>query len=186
MHMVHLAKRWTVEDVQTLPDDGNRYEVVDGELLVTPAPSHAHQRMVLALAHRLMHHLGKHGPHEVLVSPAEVRLGANAMVQPDLFVVPRPAGRPSSWSELALPLLVVEVLSPSTARSDRFVKRRLYQREGILEYWIVDLDARAIERWRPADERPELLDDRIEWQPSEAEAPFVLELEPLFREVLDG
>ena len=63
------------------------------------------------------------------------------------------------------PLLAVEVLSPSTARADRTVKRRLYQRAGVPEYWIVDLEARLVERWRPADERPEVLTDTLTWRP---------------------
>jgi Uma2 family endonuclease len=77
---------------------------------------------------------------------------------------------------------VVEILSPSTARFDRIVKRRRFQKAGI-EYWIVDLDARAVERWRPQDERPEIVDERLTWHPEGAARPLKLELVQFFREV---
>lgn len=73
-------------------------------------------------------------------------------------------GKPENWNDAKRLLLVVEALSPSTAHADRFEKRRLYQQQGIPEYWIVDTDARIIDRWRPGDERPEMIGDVIEWQ----------------------
>ena len=77
-------------------------------------------------------------------------------------------------------LLAIEVRSPSTAAVDQGRKRLLYQRERVPEYWIVDCDARCIERWRPADERPEVLTERISWQPDGARAPLVDELPEFF------
>ena len=88
--------------------------------------------------------------------------------------------RPRSWVEAGRLLLAVEVLSPSTARTDRQVKRRLYQREGVPEYWIVDIDARIIERWRPADPRPEMLADSLVWQPEGANEPLEISLPEFF------
>ena len=93
--------------------------------------------------------------------------------------------RPRNWPEIHELLLAVEVLAPSTARADRQVKRRKYQRQGVPEYWIVDLDARLVERWRPGDERPELLEGRLEWQPALTAPPLVLDLDMFFAEVLD-
>jgi Uma2 family endonuclease len=78
----------------------------------------------------------------------------------------------------------VEVLSPSTARADRRVKRLRYQRQGIPEYWIVDLDARLVERWRPKDERPEIVDETLSWRPAPSGAALSLDLAELFSEVL--
>jgi len=144
MHMSSLAREWSADEVRALPEDGNRYEVVDGELLVTPAPALIHQRAVRGLLGPLDAYVTRQGLGEVVFSPADVAYGPRTMVQPDLFVVPHVGGvAPRRWDELGPLLLVIEILSPSTARRDRFTKRRLYQREGIPEYWIVDLDARA-------------------------------------------
>jgi Uma2 family endonuclease len=79
---------------------------------------------------------------------------------------------------------VIEVLSPTTARADRHVKRRLYQRERVPEYWIVDVDARLVERWRPEDQRPEILAEQLAWQPEPSQPPLVIDLAGYFREVL--
>ena len=80
-------------------------------------------------------------------------------------------------------ILAVEILSPVTARADRIVKRRLYQGEGVPEYWIVDVDARLVERWRPGDERPEIVTDRLEWRPDPAHSALEMELAAYFVEV---
>jgi len=90
-----------------------------------------------------------------------------------------------TWSEISGLLLAVEVLSPWTARADRLVKRRLYQRERVGEYWIVDLDARVVERWRPDDDRPEIIMDRLTWYPMPQATPFALDLVPFFASVLE-
>jgi Uma2 family endonuclease len=84
---------------------------------------------------------------------------------------------------VAQPLLLIEVLSPSTARVDRVVKRQRYQQLGT-EYWIVDLDARVVERWLPADARPEVITDAIRWATSPVSAPCVVDLVRLFGEAL--
>ena len=89
----------------------------------------------------------------------------------------------TSWSEIGIPILAVEILSPSTASRDRGKKRRIYQRAGIGEYWIVDSDARLVERWMPDDERPEVVDGSIEWVAS-ADLRVSLDFAKLFREVL--
>ena len=76
-------------------------------------------------------------------------------------------------------MLAIEILSPDTARPDRRVKRRLYQRERVPEYWIVDVDAGLVDRWRPDTDCPEVLAESLSWQPDPAHAPLVLDL-PLF------
>lgn len=93
--------------------------------------------------------------------------------------------RPRDWADIRTLLLAIEVLAPGTARADRRLKRRAYQRHGILEYWIVDLDARLIERWRPDDERPEVLGERLAWHPVPHLPQLELDLPELFTEVLD-
>jgi Uma2 family endonuclease len=184
MGMPEQATRWTAAMVRALPDDGNRYEVVDGELLVTPAPTWTHQRVVRELVMLLGPYMAAQGTGEILPSPADIELDPHGLVQPDLFVQGLVGGHlPQAWNVGAPLLLAIEVLSPSTARADRTVKRRRFQRARIPEYWIVDPDARVIERWRPDDERPEILSDRITWQPEGATGPLTIELPPLFARV---
>jgi Uma2 family endonuclease len=73
------------------------------------------------------------------------------------------------------------VVLASSARVDRHQKRRLYQRERVAEYWVVDLDSRMVERWRPDDERPEILDERLEWRPDETRDSLTIDLNDFFR-----
>lgn len=186
MAMPALEPRvWTAAAVQALPDDpANRIECVDGALLVTPAPRTVHQSAVTVLAIRLHEALRPTGAGAVFVAPADWVLDARTLVQPDLFVVPLVEGRrPRTDEERGHPLLFVEVLSPGSARYDRGVKRVRYQRAGI-EYWVVDLDARLVERWMPADDRPTIHDERMAWHPAGAPVPVVVELAPFFDEVL--
>jgi len=185
MRMATASKRhWTIDMVRALPEDRNRYEVIDGELLVTPAPSLRHQTAVLELASRLLTYLKAQGLGSAIIAPADVEVAPDTMVEPDLFVIPPVRGPlPRSWTEANQLLLIAEVLSPTSARSDRVRKRALYARLRVPEYWIVDLDARVVERWRPEDERPEILDRALEWRPAGCNAPLVIDLEELFAAV---
>jgi Uma2 family endonuclease len=182
--MVMPATQWTVEMVRALPDDGKRYEVIDGELFVTSAPTWSHQRAVRDLLFRIADYLRANPGVEALFAPADITAGERTLVQPDVFVMPRgPGPMPGGWVEVGALVLAIEVLSPATARADRHKKRRLYQRERVSEYWIVDVDARLIERWRPEDERPEILAEQLEWQPDPAHPPLVIDLPAYFRDV---
>jgi Uma2 family endonuclease len=185
MAMPAQPTEWTVEMVRALPDDGSRHEVIGGELFVTPAPSWIHQRAVGELFRILMPYLEQHATGDAIIAPADVLFGPRDMVEPDLFVVPLVGGRaPRTWEEVGRLLLAVEVLSPSTLRSDRGDKRALYQRKGVPEYWIVDLDARRFERWRPNDESPELLAAALAWQPDRFIEPLAIDLPAYFAKVL--
>ena len=120
----------------------------------------------------------------VFTARGELELDAFTLVQPDLFVLPLVDGRrPRTVKEIGMPLLFVEVLSPSTARFDRVVKRARYQRDGV-EYWIVDLDARLVERWLPQATGPEILTGAITWQLAGAASMLTLDVTPLFVEAL--
>jgi Uma2 family endonuclease len=175
---------WTVQMLEALPDDGNRYEIIDGELLVTPAPRRSHQRAVARLLVLLYGYLRSRQDVEVLASPADIRSGERTSVQPDVFVVSVEEGQGAHrWPEVRALLLAIEVLSPGTARVDRHQKRRLYQREGVAEYWVVDLDSRLVERWRPGDERPEILAQTLEWRAAGIDRALVVDLEKFFDEV---
>lgn len=182
MGMPDTAGKWTREMVLSLPDDGNRYELFDGELLVTPAPAFLHQLAVVRFYDLIAPFVRIHNLGETLLAPADLSLGGTQLSQPDLFVAPSlPADL--SWSSLPNPRLVVEILSPSSAGFDRTTKRRRFQRAGIPEYWIVDLDARTVERWRPRDQRPEILDQRLVWAPAGAEAALEIDLPAVFQSI---
>lgn len=198
MHMVAPAKHWSADAVRALPDDGRRYELIDGILHVngvevpsgdlasldpsmTPSPRPAHQRRAFALARILADYVEREMCGEVFLSPADLELTAGAIVQPDVFVTRLfDGGPPLEWNTVSSLLLAVEVLSPSSARTDRIRKRAYYQRAGVPEYWIVDNDAQVIERWRPGEERPEISSQRITWQPDGATEALVIDLEKFF------
>lgn len=176
---------WTAAEVQALPDDpSHRYECVDGVLLVSPTPRLAHQGAVTALAVLLEGLVRPPGVGTVFVAPSEWVLDPRTLVQPDLYVTPLVDGRrPRTEEERGHPLLFIEVLSPSTARFDRVVKRGRYQRAGI-EYWIVDLDSRVVERWLPGEDRPTIHADELQWQPQGTSTSFTIALDAFFTEVL--
>jgi Uma2 family endonuclease len=174
---------YTAGMVRAMPDDGNRYEVVYGELLVTPAPRPWHQ----VLVHRLSLALGTYLLNDplgvVLTAPADISWGPDVLVQPDIFVVPLAEARTLSWDQMRTLLLVAEVLSPSTQRNDRFLKRLRYREAGVPLYWLIDGDERSVEIWTPSDDFPTIERDRLVWQPRGNREPFTLQLEDLFRPV---
>jgi len=124
----------TVADLEAMPDDGHRYELIDGALIVTPAPSTRHQTVSLELALLLRSACPAH--LKVLTAPFQVTLAEDTGVQPDLLIAPR-----SDFSEKDLPgppLLAVEILSPSTRLLDLSLKRARYERAGVASYWIIE------------------------------------------------
>jgi Uma2 family endonuclease len=123
---------WTAEMARALPDDGLRHEVLDGALFVSPAPSRLHQRAVGRLYELLAPYTRENHVGETLMSPADIEFSPRRLLQPDLFVVPDASPR-GTWRDVKSLLLVVEVLSPSTARADRHAKRTIYLDEGIPE-----------------------------------------------------
>jgi Uma2 family endonuclease len=180
MAMPAPTLEWTADMARALPDDGQRYEVLDGALFVTPAPSTRHQWIVGALYRALFDYTAVHRIGRAMLSPADIQFSPRRLVQPDVFVTPWTDRLPASWREISTLLLAIEVLSPTTARADRHVKRRLYQQERVAEYWIVDPDARLIERWRPEDTRPELCDASITWAPREDAPPLTIAFDAVF------
>jgi Uma2 family endonuclease len=181
-----LKQPWTVADLENLPDDGNRYEVIDGELFVTPAPALRHQRAAGELYSILAAYLNAQRVGYAVVAPADVKFSSKRLVQPDVFAIPPFEGRfPKSFEQVKHLLLAVEVLSPSSARADRVVKRKLFRDERVPEYWIVDLDSRTIERSTPSESRPEILSERLTWLPDGATGPLEIDLAAYFARVLD-
>jgi Uma2 family endonuclease len=175
---------WTAEMVRTLPDDGNRYEVVHGELLVTPAPRAWHQELVGRLYLALREYVDRDAADlHVFASPADISWGEDTLVQPDLFVVPRSEARTLNWRHIKNLQLAVEVVSSSSARADRFTKRRAYQEQRVPVYWVVDGDARTVEVWMPETAFPLIEHERLVWRPAGAERAFSFELEEMFRPI---
>lgn len=171
----------TIDELLALPEDRLRHELLDGAHVVTPAPALPHQALVKALALAIDRALTGRPDLQLLWSPADVVLGARTLVQPDLFVVRKAPGQVlRSWKEAGIPVLAIEVLSPATAARDRGAKRRSYQQAGVAEYWIVDPDARLLERWRPEDTRPEVVSGDLVWDA----APVTITLPDLFASVL--
>lgn len=173
----------TVHDLDLLPEDGNRYELIDGVLFVSAAPLVRHQLAQSALGERLMPYVRRLGMH-VLFAPTAVRASAWTEVQPDILVVERVDVEPMA-RHLAMPTLAlaVEILSPSTADRDRGLKRQTYLAHGVGEYWVVDLDARVIDVWRALATPVKRCDTTLVWSPSQAAAPLVLDIADYFNAV---
>lgn len=140
----------TYEDYATLPNDGKRYEIHDGELSVTPTPTFRHQDVLAALLGILRAHVIAHDLGAVVPAPITVVLADTTIVEPDIIYIEKERMRIVSARGTVdgAPTLAVEILSPSTARNDRQTKKQLFERYGVRYYWIVDADARAIEVYR--------------------------------------
>jgi len=144
---IELKTRLDYDDYCAIPPDGKRYELIDGRVHVTPAPSPLHQRVSKRLQRLLEAYFEEPGQGEVFNAPIDVILTPHDVVQPDLVVVTNPA-LVSARAIEGLPTLVVEILSPSTTNYDRTTKAQRYSTLGIMHYWIVNPEARTIECFR--------------------------------------
>ena len=142
--------RFTYDDFQLFPDDGRRHEIIDGEHYVTPSPVTRHQRLVQRIHFALESHLRQHQAQgEVFVAPFDVVFSQHDVVEPDLLLVA--ADQTEILTEKNVqgaPALVVEVLSEGTRKRDEQVKRRLFERSGVREYWLVDPELDLIKVYR--------------------------------------
>jgi Uma2 family endonuclease len=178
---------WTVEMLDALPDDLQRYEIIDGDLFVTPAPSQLHQLVAGALFSVLRTYLKRSNVGRAMISPADVRRGDRARnrVQPDVFAV---RVRDGQWPEYPYDLhdlmLAIEVASPGNPLLDYQIKRELYLSNGVPEYWIVDTDARIVSRWRSVNDPGEVFTQRIEWRPEGMTQTLAIELPAFFDDAL--
>ncbi len=185
MVMPAMRRRWTTADVRALTSEQRawpRYELIAGELVATPAPSAIHQIAVSEILMTLSDYLAREPIGLAVASPSDLELHPGTITQPDVFVIPAdlPLRREQlQWSDVRSLLLAVEVLSPSSVRVDRVVKRDFYLDAGVRDYWIVDLDARVVERWATERETPEIRRDRVTW-PASAGNPLVVDLPRLF------
>lgn len=185
MTVPELVTDWTIDLLDALPDDGQRYEIIDGVLYVTPAPNEGHQDVALELGHRLRLYFGGSDMGKVMISPSDVWRGERRRnrVQPDVYVVKRLAGRRAPYPyHLRDLLLAVEVVSPSNPLLDYQVKRDLYLREGVGEYWVVHPEARNVSRWSGSADPGEVLSTTLRWHPDGMPDPFVLDLLSFFED----
>ena len=161
-----LMSYFTAAAVRALPDDGNRYETVRGELLVTPAPGGMHQYVLGHLEFAIRNYLAANGIDGALASPADISFDLDdTLVQPDLFVADLAAFKHGwRWASIRTLHLAIEVVSQSSAKADRVTKRRLYQEQRVAEYWVVDLDQRQVEVWVPDALFPRVERDRLVWR----------------------
>lgn len=187
MGMPAAYTEWTVDLLDALPESSERFELIDGELYVTPSPGIPHQGVVLDLASCLRDYTRRIGIGRTIISPSDVRRGdfQKNRVQPDIYVVRLTDGTlPEYPFHLRELMLAVEVASPGSPFLDYEVKRRLYLSEGVGEYWVVGVQERNVTRWRAIANAGDVRTGLIEWQPSGGTEPFVLDLPSFFDDAL--
>jgi Uma2 family endonuclease len=147
---LHPGVKLTYDDFVQFPDDGKRHELIDGEHFVTPSPNIKHQTIALNLAGLMWSHLRQHPVGRVFAAPLDVVFSDFDVVEPDLLFVSRArqADVLTTQHVRGAPDLVVEIGSPSTRKRDETIKRRLYERFGVTEYWVIDPDLDAIKVYR--------------------------------------
>ena len=174
MAMPLRVASYTVDDLEMFPSDGNRYELLDGFLLVTPAPSFSHQLVAGRMAHLLTAYLGPDGK-AVVVGPGAVELRPKTHLEPDILVLPAPLAGEKEWSDFSKWWLAVEVLSSSSRVYDRDVKRDAYLALGVAEVWLVDRDEQQVLVSRPGEPTDIPNVKRLIWSP--LQMPQLLELD---------
>jgi Uma2 family endonuclease len=180
------VREWTYAEFARLPDDGNRYEVIAGELYVTPAPNRLHQRVSARLIHLFEGFCEERGAGEVYGAPFDVIFGKGDYVEPDLVFVreDRVDDVIRDHGIVGTPDLVVEILSDSTEQRDRGIKRERYAAYGVPEYWIVDADARHVEVYRITRgdlRRVAVEDDVLRYRPTAGGPELVIDVPHLLR-----
>ena len=172
------TKVWTLEELHSLPDDGNTYELVRGELFVTPPPAVSHEEVVARLTRILVPFVAAHHIGNVYYPRAVVQF-QGSQVEPDLMVRPPHPHPDGGWAVWPVPFLVIEIISPSTRRRDHEQKKSHYLAAGVAEYWIVDPELSNITVVRPGnDDRVE--NERVEWRPAGREVSLTLSIHEVF------
>jgi Uma2 family endonuclease len=168
------ARPLTRADLEQMPDDGHRYELLDGILLVSPAPRPLHQRAAFELAVRLRETCPD--GLEVFMAPLDVVLAEDTVLEPDVL-----AARQADLTDRdlpAVPLLAVEVLSPSTRRIDLLLKHSRLEAAGCPAYWVIDPDEPSLTAWQLVDRRYEQKATVTGDEPYEATMPFAVTITP--------
>lgn len=176
---IHVRK-WTLAEVHRLPEDGNKYELVRGELFVSPPPGDEHETIAARLNAILVPYVQAQGLGLVYRPKAVMRFDASE-VEPDLMVrAPHPDRKKNDgdWDTAPIPILVVEILSGYTRRRDFSEKKKLYLDAGVAEYWIVDPEECEITVVRADTQRAER--QRLIWSPKGAASPLAFEVGSIF------
>jgi len=179
-----VSRPFTYDDYLALPDDGKRYQVIEGEISMTPAPSPRHQEIQADLCARMVLHVREHLLGKVYVSPIDVALSMVDIVQPDiLFVAKDRMDIVAKKNIVGIPNLIVEILSPSSVERDRVEKMTLYERYGLPEYWIVDPDSQTVDVYLSAANRLEKVETlKVGEELHSRQIPgLVLELSEIFK-----
>jgi Uma2 family endonuclease len=182
MAMPVAVPRYTLQDLDSFPDDGNRYELVDGILLVTPAPMPPHDFVVMRLI-RLLTLYFEPDPAAFVSGHGAVEVAPNVHMEPDVLVMPARSKIPETWLEVDDWWLAVEVSGRGSRVYDREFKRPAYLTAGVREVWRADLKERCVfvaTRPRPDERREE---ERVVWQPPEMPEPLVVDVKALFEGV---
>ena len=178
MGMAVAIPHYTVDDLEHFPHDGNRYELLDGVLLVTPAPGYLHETIVSNVVQALMLAVQVSG-HARVFTRGVVSFPPGTQFEPDIMVVPAHVTAVEKWHELRDYWLVVEVYSPSSRVYDHEFKRDNYLRMGVQEVWLVDGVERRVEITREIG-RSETVSDAIIWNPPTLDFHVRIELAEIF------
>lgn len=174
------ASRWTYDEYARLPDDGDRHEIIRGEVCVTPGPRPRHQWVSAQLQHVLRDYVMRNDLG-VILDDVDLLFVSGEFLRPDILYVPaaRLDGITTRGVECA-PDLVVEVISPGSERIDRMLKPPRYAEHGVPAYWLVDPDRAVVEQYAGAGAQPDVARDIVRWQPDAAVAPLVIDVPALF------
>ena len=174
--------RLTIDLLDDFPDDGTRYELLEGMLLVTPAPSYAHQIVATRLTTTLSNALARAAQ---VVAGGAIQWGKHTQLKPDVLVCPPGFSPKLDWREIRGWWLAVEVLSPSSRLYDREVKRGAYLGLGVEEYWIADPDDCSVEVWSGERANSVRVTDTLTWQPASREGKIVIDLREIFEGICE-
>jgi Uma2 family endonuclease len=181
MAVAMAVKKWTLEELHRLPDDGNKYELVRGELFVTPPPGEEHETVLAKLSALLTPYVQENGLG-LVYHPRAVMRYDKSEVEPDLMVRqphPNRKRRDTDWDSAPIPILVVEVLSAYTRRREFNQKKELYLDASVAEYWIVDSESRTITIVKPG-ESMRVEATQLTWSPAGADQPLTFGIATIF------
>lgn len=178
MGMAVSVPRYTVDDLERFPDDGNRYELLDGVLLVTPAPRFAHQVLATRLVVQLSSAL-EDTTRAVVVGPGAIVAPPGTQLQPDVLVCPARFGAEVRWTDITEHWLAIEILSHSSRIYDRDFKRAAYFALGVPQVWLVDIADRSVDVWTSRDE--DVVErEVVRWRVPTSDLEVTIDLRDLF------